>query len=867
MVIQASLYLIKWEQKVSENAHGHLLDWKIYFSSTVIRRVKALVGSYRHRARNSNRFLKNKSSRIESRRRSDTVMLVLGNWYKVLGLWKEKFVPKFLGGTRLRGKMEQDGGGSGLFDGDSDKVSSGPAHSASFPFLPPNVPLQGTACRPGLQQLPELPLRPPLHLRLKEGSKLKFTSKFLGHYGDSASQRSIAIRVTSVQRTLSAGALSGNSTLFRFAIARLAKRLIEMRMYRCNPAEGRKAKKKLWWNFKVEERRMTLEETRQSAAVWLPGSPPVMKPAGDTGEINFCPKNAISERTRLSYGTLRVWESPHDKQLKREEIIYSNYHFPDFERQIGQQNSTEIIILSRSKVFIKEVHPYSRLCTLGNSEKSKMIEIDRFLSTNVYPTHAFVGLLPSDRSVETVFVACHGPSEPAIDLAIPRNVNGSLIKSTKLSKLCQKEVDKSVYRIRRDDTSLSTFRGDSCNKRIPPSKVLKGCMKDEKDAWKDEWNLRKEKERTDRIQPRHVEHSIEVTPRMTLGLDFLCFLLHFSGKACYSPTVELVRFDHSFQPRSTAEYSIPDILSLKVILVGVTQKIGPLQVSRSRTVELNGDSSLASSGNVKFEFDSTLQRFDFSPSSNNNRIESKEFIQSTKIHVGRFSVFQERLSRFLDPVTAVADVRLHLSEQPHEKALRQDLLDEFLPSSTSIDLSGTDSALYPFDPQQESYQEIWLPPTSMYPYFLFPGAARTSYYDHESTYDVQEPGQRRQHGHRHQHGRHQEAPELPGRPGVLVVETYDPRADHENRQEARAGTDDEHRPLYREKDADDLKVISHPDNSTSFEVIESQLENPLIDADHHDLVAMKQIPVPGGHHHKTQHKRNQTDDRNRSTKL
>ncbi|XP_031368371.1 uncharacterized protein LOC102673215 isoform X3 [Apis dorsata] len=62
-----------------------------------------------------------------------------------------------------------------------------------------------------------------------------------------------------------------------------------------------------------------------------------------------------------------------------------------------------------------------------------------------------------------------------------------------------------------------------------------------------------------------------------------------------------------------------------------------------------------------------------------------------------------------------------------------------------------------------------------------------------------------------------------------------------------------------------VKVISHPDNSTSFEVIESQLENPLIDADHHDLVAMKQIPVPGGHHHKTQHKRNQTDDRNQTS--
>ncbi|KZC12899.1 GDNF family receptor alpha-1, partial [Dufourea novaeangliae] len=191
---------------------------------------------------------------------------------------------------------------------------------------------------------------------------------------------------------------------------------------------------------------------------------------------------------------------------------------------------------------------------------------------------------------------------------------------------------------------------------------------------------------------------------------------------------------------------------------------------------------------------------------------------------------------------------------------------EFLPSSTSVDLSGTDSALYPFDPQQESYQELWLPPTSMYPYFLFPGAARTSYYDHESTYDVQEPGgQRRQHGHRHQHGRHQEAPELPGRPGVLVIEGYDPRADHEDRQEARAGAENEHRPVYREKDTDDLKVISHSDNSTSFELIESQVENPLIDAGHQDLLAMKEIPIPGGTHHKTHHKKNQTDDHDQTS--
>ncbi|KAL0121427.1 hypothetical protein PUN28_006737 [Cardiocondyla obscurior] len=94
---------------------------------------------------------------------------------------------------------------------------------------------------------------------------------------------------------------------------------------------------------------------------------------------------------------------------------------------------------------------------------------------------------------------------------------------------------------------------------------------------------------------------------------------------------------------------------------------------------------------------------------------------------------------------------------------------EVLPSSTSVDLSGTDSALYPFDPQQENYQEIWLPPT--------------------------------------------------------------------------------------------MKVIAHPDNSTSFEVIESQLENPLIDAKHRDLLLnMKPIPLPGGHHHRTHYRRNQTDD-------
>jgi len=62
-----------------------------------------------------------------------------------------------------------------------------------------------------------------------------------------------------------------------------------------------------------------------------------------------------------------------------------------------------------------------------------------------------------------------------------------------------------------------------------------------------------------------------------------------------------------------------------------------------------------------------------------------------------------------------------------------------------------------------------------------------------------------------------------------------------------------------------VKVIAHPDNSTSYEVIESQLENPLIDANHRDLLAMKQIPIPGGHHHRSHHRKNQTDDVDRES--
>lgn len=81
---------------------------------------------------------------------------------------------------------------------------------------------------------------------------------------------------------------------------------------------------------------------------------------------------------------------------------------------------------------------------------------------------------------------------------------------------------------------------------------------------------------------------------------------------------------------------------------------------------------------------------------------------------------------------------------------------DFLPSTATLDLSGTDSALYPFDTQQETYQ---LPPTSMYPYFLFPGSAtlRTSY-----EVDTEELESLTRNRHRHKHHRNEVMPELPG---------------------------------------------------------------------------------------------------------
>lgn len=42
----------------------------------------------------------------------------------------------------------------------------------------------------------------------------------------------------------------------------------------------------------------------------------------------------------------------------------------------------------------------------------------------------------------------------------------------------------------------------------------------------------------------------------------------------------------------------------------------------------------------------------------------------------------------------------------------------------SFDLSGTDSALYPYDPEQGYFKNFWFPTTNLYPYFLFPPTSR-----------------------------------------------------------------------------------------------------------------------------------------------
>ncbi|XP_051171129.1 uncharacterized protein LOC127287997 isoform X3 [Leptopilina boulardi] len=177
---------------------------------------------------------------------------------------------------------------------------------------------------------------------------------------------------------------------------------------------------------------------------------------------------------------------------------------------------------------------------------------------------------------------------------------------------------------------------------------------------------------------------------------------------------------------------------------------------------------------------------------------------------------------------------------------------EFVPSSASIDLSGTDSALYPFNPQEENLHEIWLPPTSMYPYFLFPGTASTRNTGNDvNDFELFEGARH----HRTQH-RYHEVPELPGSPGLspkINSETFDPYPDIDEDRTSHEGFTNHHQ---RTKD---VKYISHPDNSTTLEV-ESQLENPLIDVHQQDFNDLRKFPIPEIHHHRTHHRKNHSND-------
>jgi len=62
-------------------------------------------------------------------------------------------------------------------------------------------------------------------------------------------------------------------------------------------------------------------------------------------------------------------------------------------------------------------------------------------------------------------------------------------------------------------------------------------------------------------------------------------------------------------------------------------------------------------------------------------------------------------------------------------------ISDVLPAS--FDLSGTDSALYPYDPEQENFRDFLFPPaTNMYPYFLFPSNTLRPHLSHSPAHHL-----------------------------------------------------------------------------------------------------------------------------------
>ncbi|XP_068082198.1 uncharacterized protein Gfrl [Anabrus simplex] len=133
----------------------------------------------------------------------------------------------------------------------------------------------------------------------------------------------------------------------------------------------------------------------------------------------------------------------------------------------------------------------------------------------------------------------------------------------------------------------------------------------------------------------------------------------------------------------------------------------------------------------------------------------------------------------------------------------------------SLDLSGTDSALYPYDPEQGNFREFWFPPvTSLYPYFLFPPNTVRPRVSHSPPLDTGT-------------GTHNTDTQL------SVEETLNTPIDYDE-------PDDKLTSSY--SGSISVKVISS-ENVTSFDVIESQLENPLVGirgANQKDIKAQRQ---------------------------
>ncbi|XP_058795119.1 uncharacterized protein LOC131666463 isoform X1 [Phymastichus coffea] len=94
---------------------------------------------------------------------------------------------------------------------------------------------------------------------------------------------------------------------------------------------------------------------------------------------------------------------------------------------------------------------------------------------------------------------------------------------------------------------------------------------------------------------------------------------------------------------------------------------------------------------------------------------------------------------------------------------------------------------------------------------------------------------------------------------------FEPGADDEQRRLEAAGelgpASPERLPIERLFDSSSLHAGRAPvnvisgvgDNATNLELIESQLENPLIDSEQQDLHSLRQLPIPSIHHHRLHH--------------